>query len=269
MARRLSVALGGAAVLATAIFGYTAFAVPGQLSPRVTPNIRNSDQLHGSAQGAMRERWAPSLAVAAVAAACLVGLRRNNRNASTTGVIVRHFFGPLGGGGRAPTKEDVTTKVFFDITIGGDNVGRVVFGLYGKVVPKTVENFRQLCIGSKAGSYKGCPFHRIIPGFMCQGGDFTNFNGTGGMSIYGYKFEDENFDLNHTRPGLLSMANAGPNTNGSQFFITTAVTDWLNGKHVVFGEVMEGMRVIEMMETAGTQSGRTRSEVAIADCGEL
>merc|ERR1712232_1218168 len=119
------------------------------------------------------------------------------------------------------------------------------------------------------GGYKNCPFHRIIPGFMCQGGDFTNFNGTGGRSIYGNKFEDENFDLDHTRPGLLSMANAGPNTNGSQFFITTSVTDWLNGKHVVFGEVMEGYDVVEKMEYVGSGSGRTMTAVTITDCGEL
>merc|ERR1712232_636489 len=119
------------------------------------------------------------------------------------------------------------------------------------------------------GGYKNCPFHRIIPGFMCQGGDFTNFNGTGGKSIYGSKFEDESFDLNHTRPGLLSMANAGPNTNGSQFFITTSVTDWLNGKHVVFGEVMEGYDVVQKMENVGSGSGRTMADVTITDCGEL
>jgi len=136
-------------------------------------------------------------------------------------------------------------------------------------VPKTVENFKTLCTNAKGNGYKGCPFHRIIPGFMCQGGDFTNFNGTGGRSIYGEKFEDENFELLHTKNNLLSMANAGPNTNGSQFFITTAVTSWLDGKHVVFGEVMEGMDVLQKMEGMGSQSGQTRAEVMISDSGEL
>merc|ERR1712039_185474 len=168
-----------------------------------------------------------------------------------------------------PKAEDISEKVYFDIGIGGQNAGRIVFGLYGNVVPRTVENFKTLCVNESGDTYKGCPFHRIIPGFMCQGGDFTNRNGTGGRSIYGNKFEDENFDLEHTRPGLLSMANAAPNTNGSQFFITTSVTDWLNGKHVVFGEVMEGADVLQAMEAEGSQSGRTRSKVVIADSGEL
>jgi len=188
--------------------------------------------------------------------------RKAARAARRSPLTTRFFFG---GGGRAPNAEDVTQKVFFDISIGGEPAGRIVFGLYGSVVPKTTENFRQLCLKE----YKGTPFHRIIPGFMCQGGDFTNRNGTGGKSIYGFKFEDENFDLLHTKPGLLSMANAGPNTNGSQFFITTAATDWLNGKHVVFGEVMEGADVLQEMERNGSQSGRTRQPVEIADSGEL
>lgn len=179
------------------------------------------------------------------------------------------FFAKLfGGGGRQVTADDITQKVFFEISFDGVSAGRIVFGLYGDIVPKTVENFRSLCIGHKGDSYKGCPFHRIIPGFMCQGGDFTNFNGTGGRSIYGSKFEDENFEVNHTKAGLLSMANSGPNTNGSQFFLTVAPTSWLDNKHVVFGEVIEGMHVVKKMESLGERSGRVRGKVVITACGE-
>ncbi|MEG3439055.1 peptidylprolyl isomerase [Pannus brasiliensis CCIBt3594] len=167
-------------------------------------------------------------------------------------------------------------RVFFDIFIDGKNAGRVVMELFADVVPNTAENFRALCTGEKgtgqAGKplhYKGSFFHRIIPQFMCQGGDFTRGNGTGGESIYGNKFKDENFSLKHDRPGLLSMANAGPNTNGSQFFITTVETPWLDGKHVVFGQVVEGIEVIQAMEKVGTDSGRTKVPVEIADCGQL
>jgi peptidyl-prolyl cis-trans isomerase A (cyclophilin A)/peptidyl-prolyl isomerase F (cyclophilin D) len=168
-----------------------------------------------------------------------------------------------------PTEAEVTTTVFFDMEIGGQPAGRVEFGLYGGVVPKTAENFRALCTGEKGFGYAGSPFHRIIPGFMCQGGDFTNENGTGGKSIYGNKFEDENFEIGHGGPGTLSMANAGPNTNGSQFFVCVADTSFLDGKHCVFGKVTSGMDVIQKMEAVGSQSGQTRQPVRVAASGEL
>jgi peptidyl-prolyl isomerase F (cyclophilin D) len=161
--------------------------------------------------------------------------------------------------------------VFFDLTANGAPLGRITFELFADVVPKTAENFRSLCTGDNAEklTYKGSAFHRIIPDFMLQGGDFTAGNGTGGKSIYGNKFADENFKLKHTAPGLLSMANAGPNTNGSQFFITTVVTGWLDGKHVVFGKVKEGMNVVKAVEALGSQSGKPSKKVVIADCGQL
>ena len=167
-------------------------------------------------------------------------------------------------------------RVFFDIQIGDKAAGRIVFELFADTVPKTAENFRALCTGEKgmgksgkALHYKGSRFHRIIQQFMCQGGDFTRGNGTGGESIYGEKFADENFTNKHTAAGLLSMANAGPSTNGSQFFITTVATPWLDGKHVVFGKVVEGAKVLIAMEAVGSRSGTTTADVVIADCGEV
>lgn len=166
-------------------------------------------------------------------------------------------------------------KVFFKVSAKGENLGEIVFELRTDVVPKTAENFKQLCIGNygktpsgQALSYKGSTFHRVIPDFMCQGGDFTKGNGTGGHSIYGLKFPDENFKLRHDKVGLLSMANAGPNTNGSQFFITTVKCPWLDGKHTVFGSVVKGMDIIKKIESFGSQNGTPTAKIVIEDCGE-
>ncbi len=171
-------------------------------------------------------------------------------------------------------------NVYFEVSVNGQPLKtplggtRVVFQLYNDVVPKTAENFYRLCEGFSDGTgktltYKGSIFHRVIPQFMLQGGDFTNFNGTGGKSIYGNKFADENFQMKHTEPFLLSMANAGPNTNGSQFFITTVPCPWLDGKHVVFGKVIEGVEIAKAIEGLGTSNGTTKAKITITDCGVL
>jgi peptidylprolyl isomerase len=197
----------------------------------------------------------------------------------------KRLFGGGGAGDKAQKAAFSTFEgnpenptVYFDVAIGDREPERIEFELYKSLVPKTVENFRCLCTGEKGKGrsgkplhYKGSAFHRVIPGFMLQGGDFTRGNGTGGESIYGEKFDDEfeNGYLPHETTGLLSMANAGPNTNGSQFFITTAVTGWLDRKHVVFGKVTKGMQVVQSIEAMGTSSGTTKTKIVIVDSGEL
>ena len=164
----------------------------------------------------------------------------------------------------------VTKQVFLDIEIAGKSIGRIVIGLFGDDTPVTSQNFYELCTHSKGFGYKGSKFHRVITDFMCQGGDMTNGDGTGGKSIYGEKFPDENFELSHSEPGLLSMANAGPDTNGSQFFITFIATPFLDGRHTVFGKVIEGLELLNEIEDVQT-NGRDCpiKDIVIADCGAL
>eukprot|EP00158_Paraphelidium_tribonemae_P005322 Partr_v1_DN27277_c0_g2_i2_m38619 putative PPIases accelerate the folding of proteins. It catalyzes the cis-trans isomerization of proline imidic peptide bonds in oligopeptides (By similarity) len=160
-------------------------------------------------------------------------------------------------------------RVYLDISLDGAGIGRVIIELRSDVVPKTAENFRQLCTHQRGFGYKQSPVHRIVPEFMLQAGDFTKGNGTGGKSIYGDKFADENFELKHEAAGCLSMANSGPHSNGSQFFITTTRTEWLDGKHVVFGRVISGMDVVRRVEAVGSASGKPSRKVMISASGQL
>eukprot|EP00413_Alexandrium_margalefii_P036316 CAMPEP_0204589638 /NCGR_PEP_ID=MMETSP0661-20131031/49313_1 /ASSEMBLY_ACC=CAM_ASM_000606 /TAXON_ID=109239 /ORGANISM="Alexandrium margalefi, Strain AMGDE01CS-322" /LENGTH=214 /DNA_ID=CAMNT_0051599571 /DNA_START=58 /DNA_END=702 /DNA_ORIENTATION=- len=190
-----------------------------------------------------------------------------NAEGSTSGVFPPP---PQEAGYKCPLAcNNSNPRVFFDITADGEALGQIVMELKADVAPKTAENFRCLCTGEKGFGFAGSPFHRVIPKFMCQGGDFTKGNGTGGKSIYGAKFADENFKLAHAGPGILSMANAGPNTNGSQFFLCTVKTAFLDGKHVVFGQVITGYNVVRAIETLGSESGSTSKSIKVAKSGQV
>lgn len=203
--------------------------------------------------------------------------RSQSRSISTRAGIFDNLFG--GGVPKVDPRDDERYRLplgdinpknptaWFEVTIGGEPMGRIEMEIKKDDVPKTADNFLQLCSGTKGFGYKNSPFHRVIPGFMCQGGDFTNQDGTGGKSIYGNRFNDENFSLEHTGPGIMSMANAGPDTNGSQFFLCTAQTAFLDGKHVVFGQVTKGYSVAKAVERMGSQSGQTKQPVMVSDCG--
>jgi len=187
--------------------------------------------------------------------------------AATGGAVGGAAVGGAAAGGASHKSKH--SNVYFDLSVNGGPTATVKFKLFDSVAPKTCANFRALCTGEQGFGYQGSSFHRIIPGFMIQGGDFTNGDGTGGKSIYGPSFDDEDFSLKHDRPYLLSMANAGPNTNGSQFFITTVETPHLNGKHTVFGEVVEGSQFIQAIESVGSQDGTPSSEVVVVNCGTV